>query len=159
MKPIIILLLSGIISTALASDAEDQEYRPGGEKFATAWERFYVLAYHEPEIDDSLIEAGAEMAPYIAEAVKHRDMNRRRYAVGALGCIGDASVIPTLEKLASDKTEKFYIRGDAMESIYLIDGQLGKQYARRYRADHEYLDGSANRILSDDEFLRDRCKY
>lgn len=144
---------------SLASSNENREYRPGGDKFAAAWEHFYVLAFHEPKIDDSLIAAGPEMAPYIAEAVMHRDMKRRRYAVSALGCIGDARVIPTLVELASDKTEVFVIRGDAITSIYLIESQLGKQYARQYRADHEYLDQIANQILSDDAYLRESCEF
>lgn len=118
-----------------------------------------MLAIHEPAIDDSLIAAGPEMAPCIAEAVMHRDMERRRYAVGALGCIGDAKVIPALTKLASDETEVAVIRDDAIQSIYLIESQLGKQYARRFRGDHEYLRHIGSRILSDDEYLRDSCEF
>lgn len=164
---VIALLLAAAISACGQEDEpplpvsgnEKREYRPGGEKFDAAWEHFYVLAFHEPKIDDSLIAAGPEMAPYIAEAVMHRDMKRRRYAVGALGCIGDARVVPTLAELASDKTEISVIRGDAIESIYLIESQLGKQYARQYRADHEYLDHMANRILSDDAYLRESCEF
>jgi hypothetical protein len=164
---VIALLLAAAISACGQEDGpqspapgnEKREYRPGGERFAAAWEHFYVLAFHEPKIDDSLIAAGPEMAPYIAQAVMHRDMKRRRYAVGALGCIGDARVMPTLVELASDEAEVSVIRGDAIESIYLIESQLGKQYARQYRGDHEYLDHIASRILSDDTYFRESCEF
>jgi stalled ribosome rescue protein Dom34 len=67
--------------------------------------------------------------------------------------------MPTLVELASDEAEVSVIRGDAIESIYLIESQLGKQYARQYRGDHEYLDHIASRILSDDTYFRESCEF
>ena len=75
-----------LLATPNISVAQDVEYRPGGDAFASIWSRFYN-GDHEPELDDPLIEAGHEMTLVICAAVKHKDMRFRRHAIGALGYI------------------------------------------------------------------------
>lgn len=57
------------------------------------WNKFYA-GDEEPELDDPLIEAGKDMTLVICEAVRNRDMFSRRYAIGALGFIGDKRALP-----------------------------------------------------------------
>ncbi len=118
--------------------ASDKEYRPGGEDFASTWTRFYN-GDHEPELDDPLIEAGPEMTLVICEAIKHKDMHLRRYAIGSLGYIGDKRAIPTLGMILKSKEEIYYFRGDALQAIYQLDNALGKKYAKQFGPEHEYL--------------------
>lgn len=68
------------------------------------------------------------MVPTICEAVKNKDMKRRRYAIGALGYINDRAALPTLEAILSDESEIDYFRGDALHSIYQIDRKRGLSY-------------------------------
>lgn len=79
------------------------------------------------------------MTLLICEVVKNKDMSLRRYAIGALGYIGDKRAIPTLESILKAKDEIYYFRGDALYSIYQIDRVLGKKYAKEYGREHEYL--------------------
>jgi len=118
--------------------AQEKEYRPGGEVYVTVWDKFYN-GDHEPDLDDPLIEAGKKMTLVICEAIKNKDMRLRRYAIGALGYIGDKRAIPTLESILKSKDEIYYFRGDALHAIYQIDNVLGKKYAFEFSSEHEYL--------------------
>jgi hypothetical protein len=114
--------------------AAEVEYRTGGSRYEKTWQNFYVEADHEPEIDDPLIAKGKPMVPAICEAVKYKDMKRRRYAIGALGYINDRAALPTLEAILSDESEIDYFRGDALHSIYQIDRKRGLSYAAKYQS-------------------------
>lgn len=146
----ILILLAQLVPCV--SMAKDTEYRPGGQIYASTWERFYN-GYHEPELDDPLIEAGQKMTLVICEAIKNRDMRLRRYAIGALGHIGDKRAIPTLEKILKSKDEIYYFRGDALHAIYQLDKPLGKKYARQYADEHEYLKMLHEHIEKDSKWL------
>lgn len=132
-----------LLAFAAAADGEyvepGVEYRTGGSEFGKAWQAFYVEADHEPDLDDPLIEAGSSMALAICEAVAHKDMKRRRYAIGALGFIGERRALPCLEAILRNREEKYYFRGDALHSIYQIDHDLGSRYAAEVKNEHEYL--------------------
>ena len=150
-----IIITSIVISLALAVStvfAEDKEYRPGGKAYASVWTRFYA-GDHEPELDDPLIEAGKKMTLVICEAIINKDMKYRRYAIGALGYIGDKCALPTLENILKSKDEIYYFRGDALLSIYQIDKSLGKKYAAEYGGEHEYLKRLQESIERDDKWL------
>ena len=103
------------------------QYRPGGARFKPAWDTFYS-ASHEPDIDDPLIAAGKDMISAICEAVLHQDMQFRRYAIGALGFIGDPRALPTLDQILEEASVIDYVRGAALKAIYGIDrvGVTGK---------------------------------
>lgn len=136
----------------------EKEYRPGGSKFESIWDRFYN-GHHEPELDDPLIEAGSEMTLIITEAVTNKDMKVRRYAIGALGFIGDKKALSTLEKILNDKSEIYYFRGDALHAIYQIDRGLGRKYAKIYATEHEYLSDLAKSIQLDEKWLTEPTEH
>ena len=153
MKKIIITTI--VISIAISVStvfAKDKEYRPGGKAFASVWSRFYA-SDHESELDDPLIEAGKEMTLVICEAIKNKDMKYRRYAIGALGYIGDKRALPTLENILKSKEEIYYFRGDALHAIYQIDKSLGKKYAAEFGEAHEHLKMLKGSIERDDKWL------
>ncbi len=127
------------VTTAKADHNNHKEYYPGGAEFTETWKEFYA-GDHEPELDDPLIEAGKAMTLVICEAIKHKDMRYRRYAIGALGYIGDMRALPTLEEILKSKEEIYYFRGDALQAIYQIDKSLGKKYANEYAHEHKYLE-------------------
>lgn len=139
-----------IASPCLAGDVA---YRPGGKQFAEAWHAFYDLSDHEPEIDDPLIKRGRPMVPSICSAIQHKDMKYRRYAIGALGYIGDRRALPTLEAILSDRTELEYFRGDALHSIYQLDRKLGLRYAKQYQRENKYLTMISRAILKQEPWL------
>ena len=146
------LLLLALISVAIPCQAVDVEYRPGGPKFLKVWERFYA-GDHEPELDDPLIEAGRGMTLVICEAIAHQDMKFRRYAIGALGYIGDKRAIPRLEGILKDQKELYYFRGDALHSIYQLNRQLGLRYAEQYEQDNDYLKMMSGAIKKKEPWL------
>jgi hypothetical protein len=133
--------------------AAEIEYRTGGSKYVRAWQQFYVEADHEPEIDDPLIAKGKVMVPAICEAVKHKDMKRRRYAIGALGYINERAAMPTLEEILSDESEIDYFRGDALQSIYQIDSKLGLSYAAQYQSQPNTLGVYAKAVIKREPWL------
>lgn len=150
MKFIALLISIAFITYPLL--AQEQEYHPGGERFQTVWKEFYNGG-HEPELDDPLIEAGKEMTIFICEAIQHKDMKMRRYAIGALGFIGDERALETLEAILKSKEEIDYFRGDALQSIYQIDRGLGKKYAKEFASENDHLNFIANAIENDAEWL------
>lgn len=127
--------------------AAEIEYRTGGSKHDRAWHQFYVEADHESDIDDSLIAKGKVMVSAICEAVKHKDMKRRRYAIGALGYINERAAMPTLEAILSDESEIDYFRGDALQSIYRIDSKRGLSYAAQYQSQPNTLGQYAKAVI------------
>jgi hypothetical protein len=118
--------------------AVEVEYRPGGLEFRKVWDRFY-LADHEPELDDPLIAAGRKMTLVILDAVAHKDMRLRRYAIGALGQIKDKRALPELERILRDRLEFEYFRGDALHAIYRIDHPKGSALALEFESENDYL--------------------
>lgn len=146
------ILFIYLLCTASISIAQERQYKPGGAKWAATWAKFYS-GDHEPELDDPLIEAGKGMTLVICEAVKMKDMALRRYAIGALGFIGDEGALPTLEGILKSKDEIYYFRGDALHSIYLINKDLGKKYAKKFGNEHEYLKRLEDNINKDAKWL------
>jgi hypothetical protein len=140
------------VSPANADQHNHKEYYPGGAVFTETWKKFYA-GDHEPELDDPLIEAGKRMTLVICEAIKNKDMRLRRYAIGALGYIGDKRAIPTLEQILESKEEIYYFRGDALHAIYQLDKKLGKQYAKQYGSAHKYLSDLQKSIENDESWL------
>ena len=128
------------------------QYRPGGARFKPAWDTFYS-ASHEPDIDDPLIAAGKDMTSAICEAVLHQDMQFRRYAIGALGFIGDPRALPTLDQILEDASVIDYVRGDALKAIYGIDRDEGHRRAQTYANDTTALGDVARAVEKDEPWL------
>ncbi len=130
LKPFLALLVLTIANPSHAQ--EEVEYSPGGAKWAKVWQAFYNNEGSESELMDPLIEAGDKMTPEIIEAVSHKDMRLRRYAIGALGNIKAPAAIQPLTAILEDTSEEDYMRGDAVLAIYQIDQVIGEQLAKKY---------------------------
>jgi HEAT repeat protein len=85
----------------------------------------------ESQLMDPLILAGEEVVPLLVEKLREPHFPRRRYAIGALGHIGDRRGLPALKSLALDPEQQSYIRCDALEATALIDVQVAKELATR----------------------------
>lgn len=138
-----VIFLFGSSSVSLA---DDTEYYTGGEQFRPTWYAFYVEGNHEPDLPTPLIEMGKPMVPAIVEAISHLDMKRRRYAISALGSIGDRRAVPALKAILENRNEIYYFRGDALWEIYRIDHALGVQLAAQFENEHEFLKYMADGI-------------
>jgi len=145
-----------LVLVAAVAAAAETEYRPGPPAFSYVWGRFYTSTPHEPELMDPLIEAGPKMTQAICEAVLHKDMMYRRYAIGALGFIGDRGALPTLERIINDGSEKDYFRGDALQAVYHIDKVLGRRRAEQYLHGPEYLKMISEAIKRNEQWLTER---
>ncbi len=129
------------------TEAELVEYRPvEGGATKKVWDKFYA-GDDEAELPKPLIAAGKKMVPDICAAIAHPDMKMRRYAMSALGEIGDKAALPALESILKDKKELGYMRGDALQAIHQIDKALGVKYAKEFRKDDEYLEMIAVELL------------
>lgn len=156
LRPVTVsLMLAALLFAAANARADDEavDYRTGGKRFAKVWHAFYDLADHAPEIDDPLIAAGRPMVPAICEAVAHKDMRRREYAISALGDIGDRKALPTLQSLLDDAQETQDIRAGALLAIHHIDRTLSMRYARQYRHADAEIARIAEAILRGDRAL------
>jgi len=147
-----VLTIFLLIETTGQCETNNIEYRPGDPKFQRIWTDFYK-GDHEPELDDPLIKAGKKMTLVICEAIMHQDMKYRRYAIGALGFIGDSKAIPTLESILKNEKEKDYFRGDALHAIYQINEAVGRKYAEEYIHHQDYLNLISDAILKQASWL------
>ncbi len=147
IKTFIICICMLVTCSVAYGDPPGVEYRTGGSQFKKTWDDFYQDAVYELDIPIPLEKARKEMTLAICEAVKHPDMKYRRYAIAALGKRKDKRAIPTLEAILKDDKEIYYFRGDALEVIYDIDKNLGRQYAKAYGSTHKYLQRIADSIL------------
>ncbi|MDB6003637.1 MAG: hypothetical protein JWR15_624 [Prosthecobacter sp.] len=129
------------------TEGELVEYRPGDPALTKkVWNQFYA-GDDESELPKPLIAAGKKMVPDICAAIAHPDMKMRRYAMTALGEIGDKAALPALESILKDKKELGYMRGDALYAIHKIDKALGVKYAKEFGPADEYLKMVADEIL------------
>lgn len=149
-----------ISSMALRADPlpiEDEKTHPTPGKFDRVWHKFYFETDGEASITYNLMEGGRAMVPSICLAIKDRKMDKRRYAIGALGYLRDRRAILALESIYADSTEDFIFRGDALQAIFCIDQRLGRRYARQvlrrnYSKDN-YLLNVAKEVFARPEML------
>ncbi len=120
---------------------------------------FYVNKGAEDQLIDPLILAGDRVVPLVIEKVKDKDMPRRRYAIGFLGNGSYRQALPVLQQILQNRTERDYFRGDALQSIYQIDTQLGTDCAQRYQDGNDYVSRIAKKILTGDSSLKERRSY
>lgn len=151
------ILVSSIALGADPLPSEDEETHPTPGKFDRVWHQFYYEDDGEGSIIPSLLEGGRVMVPAICLAIKDRKMDKRRYAIGALGHLHDRRAILALEAIYADSTEDPIFRGDALAAIFCIDQRLGRRYARQvlrrnYPKDN-YLRSVANEVFSRPEML------
>src|SRR5262249_34357032 len=113
----------------------------------------------EDMLMDPLILAGDKVVPLVIEAVKNKEMERRRYAIAFLGNGSYKQAIPVLEEILGDASEKDYVRGDALQSIYQIDDALGLHYAQEHQDSLDSLGQRAKDILSGRDYIKERRSY
>lgn len=125
-------IFSGEPEADAGEGEESVDYQPGGAKWAEVWQAFYDNPGSEADLMTPLVMAGPKMVPVILEAISHKDMRLRRYAIGALGNIDDARSLEPLAAIARDKSELDYFRGDALHAIYQLDQGLGSEMAGEF---------------------------
>lgn len=101
---------------------------------------FYEDNVPEPVMDRRLLSAGKGIVPYVIKEIQRKDMPKRRYAISALGKIGDRLALPALVKILEDKSEADLFRGDALTAIWRLDRNLGEQLAKKYSGESPYID-------------------
>jgi hypothetical protein len=124
-----------------------------------ALKRFYSNKGPEDTLMDPLILAGDTVVPEVLTQVTKKNMPRRRYAIGFLGNGSYKEALPVLEVILQDPNEEDYIRGDALQSIYMIDESRGRGFAQRYRDHQDYLGDISRRVIAGDSQLKMRRTY
>lgn len=92
----------------------------------------------EEMLMDPLILNADLVKDRVIEDMADRRMDKRRYAIGFLGNNRIREALPALRIIVADETETDLFRGDALESIFMIDAQEGAKLSERYaeRTDH-----------------------
>ena len=150
---VVALLFHALTASSLA--AEGVKYTPGGKEWAKVWTAFYNNTGGEEELMTPLVKAGPKMTPAILEAISHKDMKQRRYAIGALGHLKDRRAVEPLTAVLKDKREEDYFRGDALHAIYQIDQKLGSELAKQFSGQGDNLKMIAGAIIKKEPWLLD----
>ena len=147
-------LITAVLITILPTlqAAQEREYSPGGEKWAKPWRAFYA-GDHEEDLPKPLIKAGPAMVPAITQAISHKDMKKRRYAITALAYLKDRKAVEPLTRIVKDKSEEDYFRGDALHSVYVLDRKLGEQLARQFGGQGDTLKTMSEAIRKKEPWL------
>lgn len=118
-------------------------------KSPESWlEDFYSNSSSEEKIIDPLLLAGQKVIPLVLTSIKDKEMKKRRYAIEFLGYSGEKKSLLVLQEIFNDKSEKDYIRGDALEAIYHIAPESGKKIAHNYSYEEEYISMVAKEIIN-----------
>ncbi len=89
---------------------------------------------HRPEeaLMDPLLLLGPEVIPALGARLQSSYQTpRRRYAVAALGHLGDQAGVPLLMRIAGDDKEDANVRCDAVRALSMLDENQGKAQARQ----------------------------
>ena len=141
------LLISLSLSTGVPKTADE------------AFSKFYSDVA-EDQLMDPLILAGKKVLPLLLEKISDKNMPKRRYAIGAIGNIGDASAIPILIDILDDPGEEDYFRCDAFLAIAMISREYGYKLAQQYEDNtNECLARLSNALLSNDPDLWKKANY
>ena len=99
-----------------------------------------------------LVLAGRKVVPLVVAAIEDRQMPRRRYAVAALGSLGDTRAVDPLFAILSNPEEKDVFRADALQAINKLDGRQGAKLASEYLDRDGLLGEYAFRIANGSEW-------
>lgn len=100
----------------------------------------------ESQLTVPLKRAGSSILPTVLEAIKKREMPRRRYAIGFIGTERYEPALPVLEDILQDESEIWYFRADALEAIYRIDQGRAIELSQAYVGEQEWLGRFARNI-------------
>ena len=131
--------------TACPERAEKEYTCPAPGPYKNEWRGFYESDTESAHISH-LVHSGKKMVPYLCEAIKDKKMFLRRYAIGALGYLKDEKATPVLRQIFENTKELDYFRGDALESIYIIDQNMGRAIAIRVLSKKPQKDDSVKMI-------------
>ena len=125
-----------------------------------AWHRFLTSTnLAEDQLMDPLIMAGADVLPIVIEQVSNPELPGRRYAITFLGHQSCQQAVPTLERILMSDAEADIFRGDCLQSLAMIDPDLGNRYAQRFAEQDGYLGQRARELLADSDTLPPRRTY
>ncbi len=154
-------LVTVAFAFALLTIVSGSLWRQHNDSPQRALQRFYdgEGVTGEDETMDSLILAGDKVVPLVVREIKDKKMAKRRYAIGFLGNGSYKQALPALASILRDETEIDYFRGDALQSIHLIDASQGREYARTYKQRSDYLGKIAREIIAGSFMLGWRRSY
>jgi hypothetical protein len=78
---------------------------------------------------------------------KKRTATRFRYAIGALGSLRCGNAAAYLNKVMRDDSEKPFVRGDALQALWLIEEPPPEEFARSVEARPDTLGRIAKDLL------------
>ena len=119
-----------------------------------ALREFYNNKTWECALEDPLVRAGRDVVPLVLESIPNREMPRRRYAIAALGDIGDPSAKPALQLILHDPSEENNFRADALEALQKIDPAHASKLAQLYQNEKDLLGKHARFIVAGGLFDR-----
>ncbi len=122
--------------------------------------RFYTeKELAEDQLIDSLILAGSKMVPLLEQEILKKEIPRRRYAISALGHLGNNKSSTILEHILQDKSEKEVFRADALEAIAGINLTYAQKIAPAYLNDTSFVANRAREILTNSTSLYKRTYW
>ena len=105
----------------------------------------------EDQIIHPLIVCGKKIVPLLIDEINDKNMNKRGYAILALGHIGDSSALPALKQILYDQNEKYFIRYGAIRAIAMIDTDYAKNIARNIGVkEHQVISVFCQKLLKDE---------
>ena len=136
----LLIIISFLISMSLAPISGCSEPKMDEKEAQEVLNSFYTDKVPESINDRHLVRAGKAIVPYLVAEIQKRDMPKRRYAIGALGKIGDRRALPVLVKILGDRSELEYFRSDALRAIWHIDKKQGEELAKKYAGESIDID-------------------
>jgi len=103
----------------------------------------------ESMIIDPLMDFPQVVKYHVIKDVGNRNMKFRGHAIEYLGYCKIHEALPLLLRILHDESEALEFRGDALESIFLIDAVQGTDLAKQYKGSGSYLGYSIRRILEE----------
>ena len=113
----------------------------------SAFDEFMTTEHKESFIVAPLCGAGESVVPIVTEHIKDKNMERRLYAILFLGTTESKLSVPILQNIVQDETETPGYRSNALQSVYLLDENLGRKLAQNYQSRTDHLGKAAQEIL------------
>jgi hypothetical protein len=93
---------------------------------------FYTRECAEDQIIHPLIISGKKVLPLLKKEIKNKKMDKRGYAILAIGRIGGKEDLNFLKEILYDESEECRIRYNALLAIFLIDIEYSKKLAEYF---------------------------
>lgn len=93
---------------------------------------FHTRECAEDQIIHPLIIVGKKVIPLLKKEIKNKKMDKRGYAILAIGKIGGKNDLNFLKEILFDESEEFSIRYNALLAIFLIDIEYSRKLAESF---------------------------